>query len=213
MMAFAGLAVATALTGCAGPDRPSGAPPGPLLRSVPGGFELVAAASADRLPRAAAAEATPADPGDASSRLNRDREQSAASAVWQSSSGNYILDIAFRFATPAGAADFSAFESSAVKDRTTALEPGTTSNTGVFGDPQIPNSSAFVVAGPPRTGSGSIFIEGVVYPVGNQAFLVDTGGPMPASLASAEQLAYDQMVTAEGQTRAREPQVRESNKS
>lgn len=172
----------------------SGAPAaGPLLDRVAPPYLADKSGTRASMSASSFAQGTPADPGLTAAALRRDHERSAASKAWRMPDGEFVLDLAVRFDSAVHAAEFMSFEVGQIGARAGALERlSSGSEDGVFPVNQPPGARAYVVGGTDRAHAGSVFVEGVVFAADDQVFLVETGGPSPASLETAEELARRQ---------------------
>jgi hypothetical protein len=188
-MILATVAVTVPLAaGCGGAPKA-----GPLLDRVAAPYLLDASGTRGSMSASSVAQGTPADPTLTAAALHRDHERSAASRAWRMPDGEFVFDLAVRFDSAAHAADFMSFEVGQIGARAGALEPlSEGSEDGVFPVTKPPGGRAYVVGGTDRAHAGSVFIEGVVFAVAEQVFLVETGGPSPATLETAEGLARNQ---------------------
>jgi len=164
---------------------------GPLL-SDPGntGYALDHAASRDRQSLAAFAASTPADPDATRRELRHLHARTTASRVWTQPDGAFVLDEAVRFDNAADAGAFTRWYRGQMAARSGQ----------VFPVPDLAAGYAYVTGGNGRAAaSTNVFVEGVVFTAGPQVFLVETGGPSPASLAPAQMLARRQSAVVDPQ--------------
>lgn len=168
-------------TGCAASTAPAA---GPLLPSAGSqSYLLDRAVSHDRQSLGSFAQSTPADPRAVRAQLRQLHARTTASRVWTQPDGEFVLDEAVRFDTPGHAEDFVRWYRSQLLAR----------SAGVFPMPELGSGYAYVTGGIGRTSSSTaVFVEGVIFTNSDQAFLVETGGPNPASLSGAESLARKQ---------------------
>lgn len=168
----------------------SASPPTRLVGAGPAGFQLDTSASQRQLSAASVAQATPADPALTRQSLHRNGFTGASSRVWHASTGDFLLDLAVRFDTIAGANAFVAFELNQVALRVRSAVPAATDReAGIYPYAKIPGAKLFLLAGPNRQNEKPIFIQGVAFVSGTTAYLVETGGTMPSGVELVEEYA------------------------
>jgi hypothetical protein len=180
--------IAATLVGAAGCS--SASPPTRLVGTGPAGYQLDTSASQRQLSASSVAQATPADPALTKQALRRNGFTGATSRVWHATTGDFLLDLAVRFRTPAGANAFVSFELDQIGLRVRSSAPTATDReAGIYPYSEIPGAKLFLLAGPNRQTKAPVFIQGVAFASDTTAYLVETGATMPSGVDLVEKYA------------------------